>query len=356
MSTLVVAIDARLAGGQSTGDSTYWNGLLLGLSELNEDFRLLVYINGPKPTGIPDDPRFTLVSAHARSERMWSLIRFPISARKMGAQVVHTQYNLSPLACKRGVTTIHDVSFFIGPEWFPARHRLLLQQFVPSSARRARAVLTVSETSKKEIERYIPASRGKVHVTPNALNPAIRPQDRTRAEAVVVERFGVKPPFLLSVGTRWPRKNMQLAVDAARMAGLPLVLTGKAGWGEERYGEHVVATGYVSDVELSALYSSAAAYLAPSRHEGFGLPLLEAFACGCPVVCSSGGALPEVAADAALVMPSWEPGDWAARIRELLADSSKVDAMRVRGLRRLSDFSWAETARQTLRVYREAAI
>lgn len=357
--TPIVALDARLAGGQSTGDSTYWTGLLLGLSRVNANFRFLLFSNARRPDSIPDSDRFQWIRLPSRNNRWWSLVSFPLNARRMGAGVVHTQYSLSPVAGTAGITTIHDVSFLIGPEWFKPKDRALLKATVPPSARRASRIITVSETSKREIESRIPTSAGKVRVTYPAAHPSILPMKRPAARQYVKKRLGLEGPFALSVGTRWPRKNMKLAVDA--MSLLPaeflhkLALTGKPGWGSESLGDRVAATGYVSFEALSALYSAADLYLAPSRHEGFGIPLLEAFECGCPVLCSSGGALPEVAGDAAQVEASWEPADWARTIQSLLDDSSKLDSLRARGLDRAKRFTWEQTARKTLEVYREVA-
>lgn len=264
---------------------------------------------------------------------------------------MHTQYNLSPLA-RGGITTVHDVSFFIGPEWFKARDLLIMRRFVPSSVKRAARVIAVSETDKLEIESYIPAAKGKTAVTPLACPTHIDPT----AEVDVRSQFDIEGPFLLTVGTRWPRKNMALAVEAASKTPYPLVITGKAAWGEGALPSTAKPTGYVDDKTLSALYREASLYLAPSRHEGFGLPLLEAFACGCPVLCSSGGALPEVAGDAAVVMKSWEAVDWTQAILELMNDSSKLDDLRRRGRNRLSHFSWERTAELTMDVYRQVAM
>jgi alpha-1,3-rhamnosyl/mannosyltransferase len=294
-----------------------------------------------------------------RQRRWWSLYQFPLAARRLGAKAVHGQYNLSPLLGRRGITTVHDVSFFIGPEWFTPKDRLILQRFVPKTVARSSRVITVSETSRKEIEHYISAARGKTTVTPLALNPAITPMDAATGRSIVSRAFGLTQPYLLTVSTRWPRKNMALAVEAVIALGddpdMPLVVTGKRGWGDEQEHPKVKRLGYVADEHLAALYAAASLYLAPSRHEGFGLPLLEAFASQCPVLCSSGGALPEVAGGAACVETSWQPADWAKTIRSLLSDSSKLDAMRVAGLQRLNDFSWDRTAQITLDVYREVA-
>ncbi len=351
-----VAIDARQLTERNTGDTSYWRGLVCGLAEVDTGLRFLLYSNAERPSWIPEDDRFAWIVLPGDG-RWWSLYSFPVDARRRGAEVIHTQYNLSPLAKGIGVTTIHDVSFFVGPEWFGWRDRLILRSQIPGSVARAARVITVSETSKLELERFIPAAAGKVRVTYNALGGNISPMPEEDAERIVRQDLGIAGPYLFTVGTRWPRKNMRLAVEAAGL--LPgsvrhkLVVAGKAGWGDLPRNDRTVFTGYVSDEQLTALYQCADLYLAPSLHEGFGIPLLEAWACGCPVLCSSGGALPEIAGDAAEVMESWEARDWADRIVGLLSDSSKLGPLRERGLRRLAEFSWTDTARKTAEVYRE---
>ena len=356
MSALTVAIDARLATTRNTGDTSYWRGLLRGLAAIETDATFLLYSNAPKPEWIPETPRFRWMHLEGPS-RWWSLVQFPLAARRAGAQVVHTQYTLSPLAYKRGVTTVHDVSFLIEPEWFKPKDRILLQWQVPASCRRAARVLTVSETSKAEIERLIPGTRGKIVVTPNALGDNISPVARLAAQEVVKAKFGIPGPYLFALGTRWPRKNLKLAVDTySRLpAGLTLVVSGQPGWGDEAQHPGVLYTGYVSDADLSALYCGAELFLLTSLHEGFGIPLLEAFACDCPVVCGPGGAMPEVSGGAAHVTAGYDPAEWAGAVTGLLADSSNLDAMRARGHERLSHYDWSTTAHLTLDTYREVA-
>src|SRR5688500_13872320 len=138
----IVALDASLAFGTNTGDSTYWSGLISGLAKADSPFEYLLLSDKLKPPGAPFDWR--RVTGHRR----WrSLVGFPMAARRAGAAVYHTQYTLSPLA-RGGVTTIHDVSFYIGPEWFKPKDRMLMQRTVPASAKRAKKVITVSEASK----------------------------------------------------------------------------------------------------------------------------------------------------------------------------------------------------------------
>ncbi|MFW5698179.1 MAG: glycosyltransferase family 4 protein [Fimbriimonadaceae bacterium] len=352
-----VAIDARLLTTENTGDSSYWKGLVGGLAETDTDHRFLLYSNADRPDFIPDDKRFVWQKVEGGG-RFWSLWSFPKAAQRDECRVAHGQYSMSPLH-RRSVTTVHDVSFFVEPSWFKPKDRWLLRRSIPGTVKRARRVITVSETSRKEIEEHIPAARGKVTVTYNALGKNVMPMDKAEAQRVVKQELGLSYPFLLTVGTRWPRKNLGLAIESFRLASphLPhrLVVTGKPGWGELPVAERVDFPGYVSDAHLSALYSAADLFLLPSRHEGFGIPVLEAFACGCPVLCSSGGALPEVAGEAAQVEPSWQAKDWAVAIKALLSDSSKLEAMRQRGYKRLARFSWSETARRTIEVYEEAA-
>lgn len=353
MTEFRVAVDARLVSGTSTGDSTYWTELLRAMATLNPSPKLLLFSNQERPEKIPWNEEWQWRTVSARSSRLWSLISFPLAARKAGARAIHTQYSVSPLVGRGGVSTIHDVSFMIGPEWFKPRDRALLRLGVGTACRRAASIITVSKTSKGEIEQYFPASKGKVEAIYNAAPSWIYPVEGARER--VAAKFGLPQGFLLTVGTRWPRKNMELAIDA--LAAIPavsrptLALTGKFGWGENRAPEGVQTLGYVSEGDLRDLYSSASLYLAPSRHEGFGIPVLEAFTCGCPVICSNGGALPEVASDAALVMGSGRPGDWAEAIQGLLADSSKLEELRARGRKRAQEFSWTEAAKRTAEIY-----
>lgn len=352
--TGLVAIDARLAGTEGTGDSTYWLGLLNGLAAIDVGLTFLLFSNAARPPEIPEGDKFRWITLPSSSSRYWSLVRFPLAARRAGARAMHTQYNLSPLVGKLGITTVHDVSFFIGPEWFQTRDLMLLRRFVPSSVKRAAKVITVSETSKSEIESHIPAAKGKVTVTLLARRHDIQPvEDRVACQ--VLHELAVQKPYVLAVGTRWPRKNMDLAVQACALLpeSLPhkLLLTGKAGWGEVATNGRTLCPGFVSPGQLSALYSAADAFLLPSFHEGFGLTLLEAFACGCPVICSSGGALPEIAGDAAVVMPNWDLSEWARAIGGLLGDPRRRKELQERGKAREGQFSWDKMALETVKVY-----
>ncbi len=351
----VAAIDARLVSGNYGGDSTYWTALIYGFKEVANDLPLLFVSNASRPKNIPWSNSWRWEVVQASSNRIWSWFSFPRIAKRLGARAIHTQYNLSPLAGRIGITTIHDVSFFIGPEWFSKKDRFLLSRFVPASAKRSAKVITVSQTSRSEIEQYIPQAVGKIEVTMLAAPPWIQPVEREEARDFTRKKWGLSKPFLLTVGNQWSRKNQILAVQAADLLpeSVPhqLALAGKPG--DLPISKRVNQLGFVQGDELAYLYGAADLMIFPSLHEGFGLPVLEAFRCQCPVICGGNGALPEVAGVAACIPKSYEPQDWSSQIRSLLESSGNLNEMRAMGRARADEFSWAQTAKQTLSVYQE---
>ncbi|HWP31915.1 MAG TPA: glycosyltransferase family 1 protein [Fimbriimonadales bacterium] len=351
----IIALDATLIGGTYTGDSVYWTNLVRALSRIEHEFEfLLLSQNSPKEINLSSE-NFRLVTLPKYPKRWLSWVTMPLLAKKLGAEAFHTQYTLSPFA-KNGITTIHDVSFFLHPEWFRFKDRFLLRTFVPGSAKRAKKVITVSEASKKDIVRYLNIPENKVSVTPLGVNENFFPRNEKEISEVL-KKYGVERPYLLCVGTRWPRKNIALVIQAMRFLPVfiphKLYVVGKAGWGDEPYHPRVRFLGYVSDEDLPALYTAADIYLCPSLYEGFGLTVLEAFACGTPVITSVAGGLCEVAGDAAVTMENMTAEAWAEAIRALLADSSKISELKEKGFARAKLFNWQKTAELTLEVYRE---
>lgn len=338
-----VCIDARLIAGNMTGDSTYWTCLLDAYSKMDVDIQFHLVSNTSKPGNVPTSDQIVWHVLPSTSGRWWSMVKLPLFARKLGCDVLHTQYGLSPLA-KNGISTFHDVSFLINPEWFSPRDARLLSLGASMAARYAKRLVTVSNTSAGEIRSLVPRAAKKVVVAHNACPPWIQLVDQDRIASVRVE-LGLPEKYALTVSTTWARKNHELAVAAmeASGTGLPLVVTGKDGSKMARDG--VVATGYVSNDQLSALYSGASLYLCPSLHEGFGIPLLEAMRCGAPVICGTGGALPEVAGNAALMPADYSVDEWSRAIGKLMSDKVKLEAMRQAGFLNEKQFSWEQSAK-----------
>jgi len=305
----------------------------------------------------------TLNAAHAR---LWTLFALPRAARRLGVDVLHVQYNGPRVRDPALVTTVHDVSFRLFPEWFSLKDRTVLDLGLRSTLSVARHVFAVSECTGEDIEQVYGIDRGQISVTYNALPPGFEAPGSAEVEGVL-ERHGVERPYVLFVGVRQPRKNLPRAIRAfsavKTRADLPhrLVLVGKRGWqaGEteraiEAAGDDVQPVGYVPDADLPALYAGAEVFLFPSLYEGFGIPVLEAFACGTPVLTSNVSALPEVAGDAAAAVDPRDEDAIAEALLRVLGDAERRAELVARGRERLREFDWVETARRTVEGYERA--
>jgi len=331
----LVVVDADVLGRQRTGDETYVENLLQRLPALaGGDVRFAALTRRPElvPAGV--EPLH--VPARLQEARM--LLAVPRALRRVGAALAHFQHAL-PLSCPcPAVVTVHDLSFERDPSVMRFRHRAIFRVAVPYAVRRAARVLTVSERTKHDLVELYGVDPGHVIVTPNGVDAAFSPGESGDGS------------YVLFVGAVQRRKNPLAAAEAAAELGMRLVVVGPSRDASlvhalERRGAEV--RGYVPKDELVELYRGAAALVLPSRYEGFGLPVVEAMACGTPVVAAPDAALLEIADDAAVFV---KPSDLADGIRRALEDRERLVAA---GLRRATQFSWDETARRTLAVYRE---
>jgi glycosyltransferase involved in cell wall biosynthesis len=239
------------------------------------------------------------------------------------------------------VVTVHDVAVFRLPDAFPAWTRAYSRLAVPRVLRAARRILAVSEFTASELEELLRLPRERIRVVPNAVDPVFTPDGpRTGGD------------YVLTVGTLEPRKNLARTIEATRALGLELHVVGARGWGGVAAGGAGVRwLGEIPDHELASLYRGALCVAYPSLYEGFGIPVVEAMACGTPVVTSAGGATEEVAGGAAVLVDPLDTAGIAAGIEEAIA---RREELRRLGLERSHAFSWDESARRTLDVYREA--
>jgi len=341
--TLVV-VDADVLGRRRTGDETYVRNLLRTLPEPAADAGLELAAVTRRPDLVP--PGVEAIELRARSQELRMAWRLPRLLRRLGADLVHTHYALPLRSPCPGIVTIHDLSFE-DASLMRARDRLVFRAVVPRAARTAARVVTVSERTKRDLLDRYGLSPEQVVVTPNGVDPAFGPAQggRTASKSLL------QSPYALAVGAIERRKNQRAALVAARAVGLELVVVGPAK--DERVADELrrggaLLEGYVSDERLAELYRGAACLVQPSRHEGFGLPVLEAMASGTPVVAVSDPALVEVAGDAAVVVDARGLSDG---IRRALTERETLVAA---GLERARLFSWEETARATVRVYLEA--
>jgi glycosyltransferase involved in cell wall biosynthesis len=343
----LVVLDADVLGRRRTGDETYVSALLRELPKLAADLRFAAVTR--RPDLVPEGVEPVELPANSQPLRMaWSLPRLLLRLRP---EVGHFQHVVPPRFRGRSVVTVHDLSFERDPSWMGARDRIVFKTMVPRSAKRADRIITVSERTKADVIEHYRVDPAKVVVISNGVDAHYRPEGARHDGR----------PYLLFVGALQPRKDPLLAIEALDLsnADLRLVVVGPDKGSEQdarraasRLGvaDRVEFAGHVERDELASLYRGAQALVFPSRYEGFGLPVVEAMACGTPVVAAAAGAVPEVAGDAAILV---EPGNAAALaggIERALADRERlVEA----GLERARRFSWTETARRTLAVYRE---
>jgi glycosyltransferase involved in cell wall biosynthesis len=364
-----IGIDAHHVNGKPQGSRTYLLELIKALSHLlpaNDD--LVVYSFRPEETSALL-PAKELV--HRRVFPDSARVRLPFVAPALALRdhlsVLHSQYIAPPFSFVPDVVTIHDILFETHPELFEGAFSERSVALIRRTARRAAMVLTVSEFSRRAlVERYrLPPE--KVLVTPNGVDrETFRPLGTESTE--IRERYGLDGPFVLFVGRIEPRKNLPRLIRAfsrvrGRLGGgIRLVIAGPEDFRSrevfqeaERQAEASVAfLGAVPDADLPALYNLAEALLYPSLAEGFGIPVLEAMACGTPVVASPRGALPEVGGDAVLWV---EPEDEEAieeGIERIVTDTHLREKLRAAGPSRAARFEWEEAARGTIEAYRRA--
>ncbi len=363
------SVDAHAIGRQLTGNEVYIRNLLQRFAALDRDSEFIAYIAAPEAAPwIPSRVQVKRVSANPFKRLGWDL---PLRLRQDRPDLVHVQYT-APLGCRTPIiATVHDVSFLERPEFFPLARRIQLQTTVSRTVRRAARILTPSQFSRNAILRWFSLPPERVVVVPNAVSPEFRPIPYEQARARVLERFGIAHPYILMVGDLQPRKNQAGLVRAfAELLRLEpslphrLVLVGKRNGyldtvrreaGRSGVAQRVHFTGFIPDQDLVALYGGCDTLVFPSFYEGFGIPILEAMACGRAVTCSNASAMPEVADGAAILFDPYSTSEMARAIRDLLLDHDLRQRMERLGQQRAAQFSWDLSAAKTLQVYYEVA-
>lgn len=366
-------LDVSAAVHHRAGLGRYAESLARALQPLMPDELALFYNReqGVTPlTGLNPLPMCATVGLGYKPWRMFvwlgQLSHFPFNRLLPDAALFHaTEHLLLPLRGIPTVLTVHDLIFHHLPEHHKRLNRWYLNLTMPLFCRRATHLIAVSETTRRDLIAAYGLPPEKITVIREAADPRFCPQP-PEAIAAVRARHGLPEQFLLYVGTIEPRKNLVRLLhvwEALYQTGdvPPLVIVGRRGWLSDDFfaaleqspaREGVLLTGYVSDEDLPVLYSAATAFVFPSLYEGFGLPPLEAMACGTPVLCSDASSLPEVVGDAALLFDPEEPEAIAEALRTIAKDAALRESLRAEGLRRAAEFSWDRAARETVEVYR----
>lgn len=362
------------SGYRQAGVSRYIEFLLRALPKVAPDDQFVAFTGPAAESGICSFPgalewsRSRVPTQRPEVRILWEQAVAPLALRRQRIEVVHGPVNVAPVVSGLpSVVTVHDLAFLIYPEQYPGAKQRYLNWVTRQSVRRAQRVIAVSEHTRQDILRFYGVEPARVVTVPNGIDPAMRPVTDEAALASLRAAHGLDRDFVLFVGTLQPRKNLIGLLRAyARIAErveAPLVVVGGRGWLDDPVfhearalgiAERVVFAGYADPASLALWYSAATIFVYPSLYEGFGLPVLEAMACGAPVITSSTSSLPEVAGEAALLVDPTDAAALAVAMERALNDAGLRARLRESGLRRARQFTWERTARETVAVYRDA--
>jgi len=371
-----VGIDYTAAVHQGAGIGRYTRALIAALTHLDRstEYRLVVAGRGGRygQARWPANVRLCVIPLSQRAlTRMWQRLRLPLPIEVFTGPLdlcYSPDFVLPPVLRARTLLTVHDLSFARYPQTVDPRLYRYLNVAVPRSVRSADHILADSQNTARDLRELWGVPWGKMSILYSGVESRFRPMTDSAELARVQRRYDLPPRFILSVGTLQPRKNYERLIRAfsqlqatAEGHSYRLVVVGGKGWlyepifhsvRELGLEKGVLFSGFVDDEDLPALYTLADLFAFPSLYEGFGLPVLEAMACGTPVVCSEASSLPEVAGDAALLVDPTDVESWAEAMGRALSDEELRRRLVARGLAQARAFTWEQAARELQRVCR----
>lgn len=366
-----IGVDARLMYHQPAGISRYTWHLLHAMADLDTSDEFIIFQHRNHRQPLIEQANFrraTLFApAHGRLEQYMlpaELLRFPLD-------LIHSTDFIPPLHAKiPAVITVHDLAFLHWPHFLTASSAAYYGQ-IDRAVHHARHIIVPSESTKHDLVSQLGAPDAKVSVIYEAADPRFRPLPVDETRAAVTAKFGIPESYVFFVSTIEPRKNVnglleafRILIDRYNVQDTGLVLAGSKGWLYEEtmdlvdrlnLRERTFFLGRVSDEDLHHLYVGARCHIHPALYEGFGLPPLEAMACGTPTIVSNTGSLPEVVNDAALLVSPRDHEEIAVALHRLLTDDKLHAELSRKGLQQATFFSWERAAQQTLDVYRTVA-
>lgn len=373
-----IGIDARFAVRNRRGIGNYTLMLIQQLAEFDKINEYVIYIDRVDDQQVlPKQANFTVKILSPSNYLLWEQIALPLAVNKDKIEVLHCTANTAPLILSsqiRLISTVHDIMYLYNSNKMPQPKsmyqkmgKLYRKIMVPASFQRVDAIITVSHYSKLDIMSYFPAlPEEKIFVTYEAANEKFRSVDKDAARKRITTEMGIIGTYIFALAGADPRKNTETVIKnfiqlkAHRCIGHKLVLTGLPGWRNSKYYEivrnagmedDIVFTGYISEEQLVDLYNCAEFFLYPSRYEGFGLPILEAMACGTPVITSNVTSIPEIAGDAAVLIEPTNKEQLNKAIVKMLDDGSLKNDMIKKGFEQSAKFSWRKMAIDTLAIY-----
>ena len=367
-----IGIDAHAAERDGTGNCTYIRGLLKGLTQIDRKNEYILYVtdlNHPFYDNFHCVENFQIRLLKPKTP----VIRTSLSLAKRSfsdkLDLLHVQYFAPPAHKGLLIITIHDLAFIHFPESFDRIERFRLKILVPTNARKAKKVICGSNFSKNDIAQQCKIDPARIEVTHYGVPSYFKPVETSiRERETVLSSYGIKDKFIFSLGRINYRKNLNTLIEAykhlriRKKINLKLVIGGKRDFlfseilkeiKSSGYENDILLPGYIDEMDLPTLFSSAELFVYPSLFEGFGLPPLEAMACGCPVIASNVSSIPEVVGDAGILIDPNNVDQVSKAIHKLISDVGFKEIMINKGLERAKLFNWDKTARKTLKLYEE---
>jgi glycosyltransferase involved in cell wall biosynthesis len=336
--------------------------LLAALADLDPPEEFRVYLNAP---GRPTELRMPGVAVPIPARRLWTVRRLAAEMRRDPPDLLFVPSHVIPPVHPRSVVTIHDLGYLAEPNSHPPTQRAQLDWTTRWNVRASAGLIAVSESTKQDLIEHLDVDPARIRTVYHGVSSHFAPAPEAEIEAIR-RKFELGPSVVLAVGTLQPRKNLVRLIQAfERLATqapeVQLVLSGAPGWKFQQILHRATASpfhkrikhiDYIPDAELPALYSSGAVLAFPSLYEGFGLPALEAMACGTPVVAANRSSLPEICGDAALLVDPFDAASIADGIERVLGDEDRRNELIERGFRRAGEFRWKDSAEKTLAFLR----
>lgn len=361
---MIIGIDGHMLGDRSGGNESYYTNILSEMT-VNPSDKVYLFVNEGIDT-LEFDGKFTIIRFNSSSSFKRNFVELNKLCKKYNIEVLHTQYFIPFIRSCKVVCTIHDICFEHYKNIFTKKEYIRQKLLIPYAAKKSEFIFTVSNHAKNDIVEHYHVNPEKVIVTYNAVNERFRVLDeKTLNIEGLRKQYNIgKSPYVLTVGNLQPRKNLPRLIEAFNnwkrdnFNDVKLVIVGKKAWmytdilnvASSESG-NIILTDYVSDEDLVRLYNGAEAFVYPSFFEGFGIPPLEAMACGTPVAVAKATSLPEVVGNAGLYFDPFNVAEIMVSINKLMSDAELRKELVEKGFQRKSDFQWQRSAELIMKAY-----
>ena len=358
---MLIAINAHSIGTSTGGNQTYTENLIYALSKIDKKNEYIIYTSPGVTFELPSNYKITPLNTTNRWLRGVDLIK---RLKKDLPDIYHSQYFLPPLCGCNSVVTVHDVSFLSNPKWFTSREKLIFK-FFNASIKKAKKIIAVSNFTKQELIKYCGIDAKKISVIHNGVADIFKSCHDDDTASKIKTKYSLPSKYILYVGRTNSRKNLYNLINAfyafkkSDSADFKLVMVSEKNKKLENLkrklnlSREIIFTGYAPYSDLPYIYKAASLFIFPSFYEGFGLPPLEAMACGTPCITSNTSAFSEISSDASLKINPYDIKEMTEAMQKLIQDQNLRNTLIEKGLKQIEKFDWINTAQKTLNIYKE---